>query len=294
MLSVLSLNILAPNFALPKYYPPGMSNVLDHDYRRQATTRFLLNIKEMYDILAFQEVTHGQQAQSCGCTYDEYTHLKELLDDEFFSMFYSHDKHYWNDYGGYVPNGNALFFRRSTFSEPEWSDIPLHTGNHAILGEVTHLPTMRKLRVLNIHLDSEYEANRRRELSNALRNIQPNTEYIDIITGDFNMESSDSCYDLIRQTGFRGFDHKTPTFSFMMDRPIDHIVYRDLCGCNIIPIMSKCKVLDAGLWDKFPRLDIIDIFAGARLKACIDLYGSDHIPVIAVFILSPAIMTCEL
>lgn len=303
MLSVLSFNILAPNFALPSHYPPGMGAALSQDYRRQATTRFLLQMKEVCDIMAFQEVTHGtpesasynvQGSSNCQCSYDEFTYLQRVLGDKFVGMFYPHESYYWNDYGGYVPNGNALFFRRAIFSDPVWSDVPLHTGNHAILGQVTHLASMRNFRVLNIHLDSELEDRRKRELSYALRSLDPDPNYIDIITGDFNMETSDSNYSIVRQLGFRGFGNQTPTFSFMMDSPIDHIVYRDLCGCALIPILGKSRVLDGGLWNRFPKLGLLDIFAGSRLKACLELYGSDHVPVLAVFVVSANIMTCEL
>ena len=294
MLSILSFNILAPHFANPSHYPPGMSDALSQEYRRNHTTRFLTQMKELCDIIGFQEVTHGDRDHPC--SYDEFTYLIDLLGEEFIGMFQSHEPHYWSDYGRYVPIGNALFFRRSVFSEPSWYDVSLRTGNHAILAEVTHLTSMQKIRILNVHFDSESHTQRNRELTMALSSLPSKCGTIDIILGDFNMEISDSAFGQIKRTAFRDVlsdvNIKDPTFSFMTDEPIDHIVYRDSSCSGIIPIRCRTRIFGNDLWNKYPKLGIIDIFAGSRLKECLDLYGSDHFPILATFMISPAVMTC--
>lgn len=304
MLSILSFNILAPHFASPSYYPPGMDKPLAQCYRRRATRRFLSQIKQSCDILAFQEVTHGTKSPDPlpGCklspvSFDEYSDLIELLDDTFTGMFYPHDPNYWSEYGTYVPNGNALFFRRDVFSDPVWTNISLKTGNHAVLGEVTHLCSGQKFRVLNIHLDSESDKRRHCELMTALSYLSDTRDITDIILGDFNMGASDPYFSVVCQAGFRDVmkDVKvnTPTFSFMSNEPIDHIIYRDRSQSAIIPIIGKSRVLDNGIWDKYPRLGPLDIFAGARVRACLDTYGSDHLSVLAVFQLCCSVMSGE-
>jgi endonuclease/exonuclease/phosphatase family metal-dependent hydrolase len=287
MLSVLSFNILAPHYAQASFYPPGIDRFLSLESRRANTSSFLLRMKDVCDIMGFQEVVHDP-------TYcDEFAYLQDLLGDEFFGMFVPHDCHYWIEYGPYKVNGNALFFRRAVFSEPTWFDISLETGNHAILGEATHLPTRRQIRVLVIHLDSEDQNRREYELAVALDTLQINSKTIDFIIGDFNMEPSARAYDTIRQAGYHDSLHElginTPTFSFLTSQPIDHIAYRDPTGA-IIPIPGKTKVLDCGLWQEYPGLGIIDLLAAPRLKACLDLYGSDHIPILATFCVSPAML----
>lgn len=287
MLSVLSFNILAPHYAQATFYPPGIDRFLSLEYRRANTSSFLSRMKNVCDIMGFQEVTHDP---SC---YDEFTYLQELLGDEFYGMFVPHDSHYWTEYGPYVVNGNALFFRREVFTEPTWFDVSLETGNHAVLGETTHIPTQRRFRVLVIHLDSEDQNRREYELAVALNTLSRDSKMIDIILGDFNMDSSERAYGTIRQAGYRDSLYdlgiRLPTFSFLTSEPIDHIIYRDLIGA-MIPIPGKTKVLDSGLWKEYPELGIVDLFAAPRLKACLDLYGSDHLPILTTFCISPSML----
>lgn len=282
MLRVLSFNILAPHFAGPSHYPPGMSNILDQDYRRCRTTKFLLKMKETCDVLGFQEVTHDTEG-----SYDEFTYLEKILGNDFVGMFCPHEPHYWADYGCYVPNGNALFFRRNLFSEPIWYDVDLFTGNHAIMGEVTHLPTSKKFRVLNVHLDSDEHKQRNYELNAGLTALEPFPDTIDIVLGDFNMEASDPYYPIVRQTGFKDIvtelQIKTPTFAFITDEPIDHILYRDPMRPPITLSCRETCVLDGGIWNKYAKYGPFDTFIIPRLRECIDLHGSDHFPLLAVF-----------
>lgn len=285
MLSVLTFNILAPHFANGSHYPPGIGGSLQQQCRRQGTTRFILQVKESYDILAFQEVSTD------GSSHDELAYLNNILQDEFVGMFYPHESHYWNDYGKYIPNGNALFFRRSIFGSPNWSNVSLLTGNHAVLAEITHIPSMRQFRVLNVHFDSESECRRNYELAAALSTLPPDPNMIDIIVGDFNMESTDKSYNIVRRVGFCTIDSNTPSFSFMTDGPIDHIIYRDLNRSAFIPTANQSRVLDCGLWSKYPRMPPIDILMTPRLKECLKIYGSDHLPVLAVFMVTPNIIT---
>lgn len=282
MLSILSLNILAPHFAQPRYYPPGMSEALQQPIRREATTCFLHKMRDTCDIIAFQEVIH-ETTTSCKIhqSHDEFSYLSNVLGDEFIGAFVAHDKHYWNEYGTYIPNGNALFFRRSTFTEPIFYNVPLYTGNHAICGEVTHLSTKQRFRVLNVHLDSEYSERRNREFITAISSLPYDTNIIDIIVGDFNMPFSQSLpggFIDILEGG------TIPTFSFMSNDAIDHIIYRD--SNNKLLICDCSGVLHADLWTKYPKLEPIDVFAGPRLKACLNLCGSDHFPVYAAFLIN--------
>lgn len=286
MLNILTFNILAPNFANPSYYLPGMDVLLSQESRRQGTTRFLHRIMDVCDIIAFQEVTNDPKS------YDEFTYLVDLLGDEFIGAFVSHDLHYWSELDYHVVNGNALFFRRALFSEPVWYDVSLMTGNHAIRADVTHLPTMRNFRILNIHLDSDKKDRRDYELMMALDSLPLDPNTTDLIMGDFNMETSDPSYSVVRRAGFRDCLYdlgiNTPTFFSMVAEPIDHIIYRDITGGALYLIPGKS--LDIGLWSKFPKIGPFDMLAGPRLKEYLTLYGSDHTPVLITFQVAPIMM----
>jgi len=287
MISILTFNILAPHFADPTYYLPGMSSLLAEGYRRKGTTRFLLQIKDFCDIMAFQEVTHDP------ISYDEFSYLVNVLGTEFSSMFVPHDINYWSEFGHNVVNGNALFFRKSIFSTPIWYDVPLLTGNHAIRGDVTHIGTKRKFRILNIHLDSERDERRNVELTRALNSLCCDASTVDIVLGDFNMEPSDKAFDYIKRAGFEDILQKlrirTPTFFTMVNQPIDHIIYRDLTmGVDIIP--SKSYALGCEIWTEYPKIGPFDLLAGPRLKAYLDEYGSDHSPIISMLRVNSVIM----
>ena len=178
MLTALTFNVLAPNYAAPKYYPPIDNIYLSRHFRRSATTKFLNNIKSKCDIIALQEVTHDTiiNDEICHIRIGEYNYFNDLLSDDFIGTFVPHDKSYWSNYFdknnenyAYIQNGNALFLRKSVFSEITWYDVPLTTGNHAVSAIAIYSPTKRFIHILNVHFENLNENTRFIELSAALK-----------------------------------------------------------------------------------------------------------------------------
>ncbi|CAH6419111.1 Hypothetical protein HVR_LOCUS305 [uncultured virus] len=288
------------------------------------------------DIIALQEVTMDTIIKFNDKDYyhpGELKYYQQCLDSEFVGNFYPHDVSYSNEWKfysldspySYIETGNALFFRRSSFTNPLWKDLDLEIdasiysdrklfpiGNHAIYGEAIHLISGRPIRIINPHLSSESPQVRILEFQQVLNQLPFNSQSLDIIVGDFNNGLDIPPFqEIINQHKFRdalsGIDDKL-TYS-MYDRPrkrfpVDHIIFR---GDNInvesnnshenhgFPEFTITGVIDSRLWTKYPyngvisshngitnaHDKIIDVHQKTRLQECLDIYGSDHIPIIA-------------
>lgn len=290
MLTVLTFNVLAPNFAAPKYYPQDFDDYLSKNRRRVSTTLFLTDIKNKCDIIALQEVTSDTFIHDDHVFEGEFNYFNGLLCDDFIGMFFPHDKTYWNNYFdktgeySYIKNGNALFLRKSVFTIPIWSDIPLGTGNHSIKADAVHLPTMRNIHVLNVHFENIDENVRITELCAAVDTMSSchDNNDITIILGDFNTKISPIIEKITHdfKDSMIEINNKTPTFSFTYNDPIDHIIYM---GNDIVPIHDLSRVIDNGLYNKYPVLYPTDVLGSLRLRESLELHGSDHFPVITTF-----------
>lgn len=299
MLRVLTLNVLAPNFADPKYYPIGSYGHLSTEKRRNIIIRYLISVKNSFDIISLQEVTDDTVIPNffgnldTGTTHTRFGEYRFFISAllEFTSMFIPHDPSHWINYFGstpelsYIRNGNAIFFRRSLFTCPIWGDIPMSTGNHAIIGTVIHRPSLCKLRVINIHLDNESNTTRAHELTHVISTIPYHPDIVDIIMGDFNTDIR-HLSDILCDTKFKDtlyqFGDECLTYALVADKdgPIDRIIYR---GSSVYLISTE--VIGSSLWKRFPVINSRDPLASLRLNACIDAYGSDHFPVQAILML---------
>ena len=98
MLTALTFNVLAPNFAAPKYYPPIDNIYLSQHFRRSATTKFLNNIADTRDIIAFQEVTHDTiiNNEICRIRICEYNYFNDLLSMILLVHLFLNDFIYFN------------------------------------------------------------------------------------------------------------------------------------------------------------------------------------------------------
>ena len=293
MFRVLTFNVLAPNFANPKYYPADCHDCLNREQRRSNIMRLLSSVKDSYDVIALQEVTDDTIISTTDIRFGEYQYYRSVLTG-FAGMFIAHDSTHWSDYFGvdpefsYIRNGNALFFRHEMFAVQMWNDISLSTGDHALMGMVIHKPTMKQLRIINVHFDNESDSIRRTELHNLFSVIPCNANIIDLIMGDFNTNMTDIS-DLLDEFSFTdtlsevGDTRSTYALFIGKDGPIDNIIHR---GESIKTLSSE--VLDHNLWTTYPildRRDLLDPLGTKRLNECIRLFGSDHMPVAATFTL---------
>lgn len=260
MCRILTLNILAENFALPQFYPQGCDKYLATNYRWTKLKCFLENIRDSYDVLLFQEVTHHTIINNI--TYPgNYNLLQQILPD-FEGMFVAHNVDHWlTDSNSYLQNGNATFIRRSLGSVV-FHDLDLTTGNHCLLAQFNNY------KILNIHLDSDNADKRCLELSGILQYLM-DSDTTDIIAGDFNMNSIGNVLNMLTLSNFRVISPiSIPTYAFGELMAIDTVLCRN-------GYCSSSNNSGEQLWQ-------INLSDCQRLIICLELWGTDHIPVSVV------------
>lgn len=178
---VLTFNILAPCWASPNYYPASAAAYLDRVYRRGKIISFLKS-RSSVDVISLQEVTQI-----------EYDYIKDALKKDYVSFQSLHDPTYWANWitanPPWEPNGNAVFLKKSRFTDIDFQDIALSDdGNHAVYAQVTDVNTNKKLRIAGIHLDSDHPYNRERELKALFTLMTSLPDVTDIVAGDFNID----------------------------------------------------------------------------------------------------------
>jgi endonuclease/exonuclease/phosphatase family metal-dependent hydrolase len=281
ILTVKTLNVLAPCYARPEWYPKSASSYLKTLSRRKRILSFLQSINET-DIISLQEVTD-----------EEFEYYLSTLESTHYSCFVPHERRYWSTYftdATWVPNGNALFIRKYTFHHVIFTAISLGgAGNKAILARCIHKTISIDFRIVSLHVDADIGGNRKDELSSLNKILIPTLYTIDIVAGDFNDVISDDLHDF--KDALQNVGSTKPThphnsgFNSTNYQVIDHIIYR--YGLTIL----YADVLDYGLWSYFPEVRRvgIDINEENRLKTCLELLGTDHFPVIARFYISKCI-----
>lgn len=180
-IKVLTFNILAPCWASPDLYPASAGAYLDRVYRRGKIINFLKS-KPTVDVFSLQEVTQV-----------EYGFIQNALKKDYISFQSFHAPTYWAEWitvnPPWEPNGNAIFLKKSRFSNVSFQDVALtDDGNHAVYAQATDLNTNKKVRIAAIHLDSDHSYNRERELKALFALMTPIAGVTDIVAGDFNID----------------------------------------------------------------------------------------------------------
>lgn len=304
-LTIVTFNVLAPRSADPNDYNIINKYHLDTTIRRKKILNFLTSMKDKCDIIALQEVTHDTIMISGELIHPkegEYNHFVKTLYPDFIGVFYPHDVDYWDEWKtydpsspySYVQNGNALFFKLSSFKNINFTDLSLKDGNHAVKGEATHIASNREISIINLHLDGDSIDSRINELTAALQPMSSCDNSFDLIVGDFNTGTEiPQIKNLIDKYGFTdaiiesqelsGKFINVPTYPLtekeIKRNPVDHILYR---GTKSHVKYQYTKPLDQGIWEIYPKTEP-DIFQHHRLNAILNIYGSDHIPVKATF-----------
>ena len=288
MLKVLSFNILAPRAADPDDHDPVNEPWLNIEHRRK---KILSVLNADYDIIGLQEVTHDTVVHCRGASYSkagEYGHLTSLLEDNYHCGYVDHDVSYcaeWQRYDPsspyyYISNGNALFLKRTTFSEVQFFNLPLGGGNHAIGAQVWY--NGRRLYVVNLHLDSDSDDARSTEFTAALSALQTADNVL--ILGDHNagtdidpLHSIRTYYGYADAFGSRAVPTYPLTRKLSKRRPVDHILYRG----PALRVQST-QTLGAKIWHHYPYQED-DAVQHFRLNAVLSQFGSDHLPITASF-----------
>lgn len=272
-IKVISFNILAPCWADPSIYPVSARPYLDRTYRRERIIQFLLSNPDA-DVIALQEVTAI-----------EFGYLNNALSNDYAGFQSFHAPSYWSKYitqnPPWEPNGNALFLKKSTFKNIAFTDVPLSDdGNHATFAEVVHKTTNKAVRLLSVHLDSDYAYNREREFQAALKLMPESSSIVDIIAGDFNIDVTKSnLYQDIVKNDFldvlaqMGVDEVTSPY---LSRYYANSVYGPIdCVLARKAQPAAAAVFDFDLFILYPDKKDED----ARIAENFQLCGSDHFPV---------------
>ena len=270
-LEMVSFNVLAPIWAAPVWYPPELDPaLLDASFRRARITAFLASRAATADVVCLQEVQES-----------ELPAFLDALGGQFAGAMSHNDRDWWSNWVvpelGWAPNGTAVIVRKSAFDGLAFRDIALSgDGNHAIVAEGTHRATGLRLRAASIHLDSDVQANRKREARSLVAQLPAARSTTDVLCGDFNEDTvTGAVSNVVETAGFTdvlaAVGNREPTHPFSSSYNgatrwaiIDHLVVR---GAR--PLAGD--VLDYGVWsipDEVPRIE-------ANLRNT----GSDHFPI---------------
>lgn len=274
-IQIVTFNVLAPCYASPSLYPAGSVLFLEKNRRRERIIGFLNSVSANTDIIALQETTQT-----------EFQYFKSAFEKDFYGFEVYHDAKYWTDWRlpdlAWEPNGVAIFVRKNSFKDVKFNDLALSDGgNHSAYFEGIHQSTSLKIRAASIHLDSDRDVNRHRELKSLLNYFTPDSTTRDIIAGDFNYGTHNGVIKLyLRKNKFIDVLYKldreewTSPYSDDWYRSrnngiIDHVVVR-----NARP--RDGQVFNFGLWDLYPTNQ------DQRILAALEQIGSDHFPVLSV------------
>jgi endonuclease/exonuclease/phosphatase family metal-dependent hydrolase len=271
-LDVVAYNVLAPIWAGPEWYPDDLDPaVLDAAARRTAVAAYLTSVRGTAEVVCLQEVQASELP-----TY------AAALGDGFEGILARNDPSFWADWLTdlpWQPNGTAVFVRTDAVSVgPEgFEDLPLAgTGNHAAVATGVHLATGQRLRIASVHLDSDSQVNRIREVESLLAAQPAASGTTDIVCGDVNEGTTiGALKGRFARAGFvdvlaaDGVEDPTHPFRDSYNRSprwgvIDHILVR-----GGVPVDGR--VVDGGVW-------AIDANT-ARIEEAMRLLGSDHFPI---------------
>ncbi len=270
-LPVVSFNVLAPIWASPIWYPEELdTSLLDATYRRGRITAFLAGRAATTDLFCLQEVQES-----------ELPAFLAALGPGFAGFMARNDRDWWSNWVdpeiGWAPNGTAMIVRRNSFSRVAFRDLALSAdGNHAALFDGVHRATGRRVRAASIHLDSDLESNRGREVRSLIEQLPVAAATTDVVCGDVNEDAVTGTaggvlkradfVDVLAAVGNREPTH--PWSSTYNGAPrwaiIDHLLVR-----NARPLAGD--VFDFGVWSIADEV--------ARIEANLRNTGSDHFPI---------------
>jgi len=290
-----SLNVLAPVWAIPADYPTqqlctpyvsgtGLTNYLDKNWRRTKVSNFFKYQVPNADFYTLQETQQSENPL-----------LAAIFDSRkyWYATAY-HDISYWSNYFNSSvtgePNqqsGVAMAVSKQKYSACNFNDVSLTTGNHALVGVCTHT-NGKKVRIVSVHFDSD-QGGRRGKETNALMdylNAMGGGPYIDIIAGDFNADTDsgvlksrmidqEGFVDVLTATGLGGkptHPWGTGYYGNQLYSAIDHVVAR---GANVSPKSSD--IHDADLYVTYPATTQSNEVP--RQCSTFDYLGTDHFAV---------------
>jgi len=175
-----------------------------------------------------------------------------------------------------------------TFDHVTPIDLPLGTGNHAVVVICRHVALDQWFRIISVHFELDDAEMRSKEVEAVARFLHPGASrhiYVDVIAGDFNsdLDSREFPSHLLNK-GFRDvhrdLDETYATHPEMLgDDTIDHILVR---GGNVEPISAT--VHSGDIMMSYPEDS--EEHKDARLTRCLEFNGSDHFAIEATLFIA--------
>lgn len=278
MLTVATFNILGPAWAHTKWYESFNINrdLLSNDHRFQKIATTILDCINKYNVSLFS---------LCEVQTTFIKFLYKFLNPKEWGYFYvSHDKEYWSDQyislddeqkmcpwtSDYMDHGVAILYKIDQFRDNEFIDLTLYNkGNHSarMIGE--HI-SGKRIRFTSIHLDSDDSIVRTGEFDSLLQSIYSNNDFVDIIAGDFNFDITNHKYrDILLHNRLEYYDITDTKYTYACIEDtsdqyyVDHILVKN--SKNIISHIHDCGI-------KITK---------NLMRDCLEILGSDHLPVIS-------------
>ena len=238
--TVLTHNLLAPVWAIPRHYPHHVHHLLaKHDARREASFRNL-EMNEP-DIVLLQEVTEPVMDR-----------LEERFGDRYQVSRGYHNSRLWRDWSERdCLHGLVTMQKKESLTLEEVTSVPLSLDGNCAL--CVHLKwDNTELVCVNSHLETLSSEVRREQTSKILEYVADSKRVI--CGGDFNEPIRDNS---LLEHGFCGRPSRYPTvFDLDQVRCVDYVVTRGI------------------------ELELVDDSQPTTLKQCLVEYGSDHLPVL--------------
>jgi endonuclease/exonuclease/phosphatase family metal-dependent hydrolase len=272
--TVVAFNVLAPIWAGAVWYPPAMhASVLDRAARREAVTAFLRESAATTDVFCLQELNE-----------QEFEYYRAALSRQFVGRMAYNERRFWSDWLvediPWEPNGVGVFARIASIDVTRIEDLPLSdAGNRVALMHGLHRSSGTAIRVASVHLDSDSNAGRVRELR-ALAELAPGApDVVDVVCGDINEDTRigsaagilarEGYVDVLAATGNRAATHPFTDSYYRSARwaIIDHVLTR-----GATPLTGR--VIDFGVWSIEDEIE--------RIEENMRRGGSDHFPIEAV------------
>jgi endonuclease/exonuclease/phosphatase family metal-dependent hydrolase len=229
------------------WYPADLDPaVLDAAARRDAVTAYLRGAARTAEVICLQEVQDT-----------EWPALLEAAGPAFTGRFAVNDRSFWSEWVvpelGWRPNGTAVLIRRDAFRDVRLDDVAIGSqGNHSAMATAVHRGTGRLVRVASVHLDTDKQADRTRELAPVPQRWPAREASSDVVCGDFNEDTTvGTASGRLLRAGFTdvlaAVGQRVPTHPFRESYNgsprwgiIDHVVVRGAAPAD-------GRVVDAGV-----------------------------------------------
>lgn len=281
------MNVLAPCWTAPKYYPPSCWSSYN------ATRRLSLKIAFLT-----QNITGADAYALAETQLDENAAIAAALQKKGYKYFSAyHNDAYWSkwitDDPPFKRNGVSIAVKTKTFDTCQFHDVPLSDdGNHAAIAVCRHKAFNQTVRIASVHFDSDTGGRRGKE-TEGLRNwLGPSSSAIDIVAGDFNQDTdtgvvqqsimSQGFFNVLRSANASDQTHPWGAnyYKNSMYGIIDHVIAR---GSGIRAVEGH--VYNMGLWQRYPLLGGTgQPNEDNRICACVEENGSDHFAIHGVLL----------